>query len=394
MTTGGVRSSGPSPNSGAAPSSGAIAPTYWVNFTETGLPPGTPWGITMQGGTHNSSGTMVSFQEVNGSYSYQPLGVSGFSAPPAGGVNVNGMDLTIPLVYDPTYPVVFSETGLPEGTVWYLNVTGVPSSHSNGSAISVEEPNGTYQYNATSTNESFTATPGAFTVDGSASGVTVSFAPVGYSVQFTEAGLPASTLWGVVLSNGAARNSTSDNLTIVVHNGVYGYSVWSSNRMYAAASGLVGVEGSRQAVSLEFSKVTFAVTFVEQGLGMDVVWGVRFDGSESYGGSSILFEGLTNGSYAFTVPTVAGYNATPASGTLMVNGSAISQVIRFTELGVGGGSNGGGLFGLSSAETDALLAVGAVGAIAVGTIAWKLRGARRPPREGTATDGPQEPEAW
>jgi thermopsin len=56
-----------------------------VRFHEAGLPSGTAWSVTLNGYTQSTTGTSITFWEINGAYPYSVGPVSGFTAHPASG---------------------------------------------------------------------------------------------------------------------------------------------------------------------------------------------------------------------------------------------------------------------------------------------------------------------
>jgi hypothetical protein len=86
----------------------AAAPaTFTLTFTESGLPSGTNWSVTIGSVTHYSDGgTSVTFLEANGNYSYTIGSVNGYSASPASGpVTLTGANTAV--------NVAFTSTGSP-----------------------------------------------------------------------------------------------------------------------------------------------------------------------------------------------------------------------------------------------------------------------------------------
>src|SRR3989442_4961468 len=70
---------------GAAPP----PPTYLVSLTETGLPTGTSWSVTLGGTAHTSTTTTLTVSEANGTYAYTLEPVAGYTAsPPSGPLQV------------------------------------------------------------------------------------------------------------------------------------------------------------------------------------------------------------------------------------------------------------------------------------------------------------------
>jgi hypothetical protein len=69
---------------------------YAVTFTETGLPNGTPWNLTLLGIVHGVAGTSYSTTLANGSYNYSVSGSAGYSPQTKSGmVHVAGQPMTV-----------------------------------------------------------------------------------------------------------------------------------------------------------------------------------------------------------------------------------------------------------------------------------------------------------
>ncbi len=74
------------------------------------------------------------------------------------------------------YGVTFTETGLPSGTTWYVNLTGAASSGPlTASTYTVSLTNGLYSYTASSTDKTYHSVTGTLSVNGHSSSVTVKF---------------------------------------------------------------------------------------------------------------------------------------------------------------------------------------------------------------------------
>ncbi|MGC8688950.1 MAG: S53 family peptidase, partial [Thermoplasmata archaeon] len=68
--------------------------TYTVTFTESGLPSGTSWSVTLAGSTKSSTTNTITFSEPNGSYSFSVGAVTGYTASPSSGtITVNGANV-------------------------------------------------------------------------------------------------------------------------------------------------------------------------------------------------------------------------------------------------------------------------------------------------------------
>ncbi|MGC8632141.1 MAG: DUF7619 domain-containing protein, partial [Thermoprotei archaeon] len=189
-----------SPSSGSVTVSGTtseaivftkVSPTtYPVTFTESGLPSGTTWSVTLNGNTQSSTTSTITFNEPAGTYQYSIGSVSGYTASPSSGsVTVSGTTSEAIAFTQITYPVTFSESGLPSGTTWSVTLNGQTQS-STTSTITFNEPAGTYQYSIGSVS-GYTSSPssGSVTVSGTTSEA-IAFTQITYPVTFSESGLP------------------------------------------------------------------------------------------------------------------------------------------------------------------------------------------------------------
>jgi YVTN family beta-propeller protein len=146
---------------------------YPLDFRETGLPPGTGWGVAIGSQLSSSTTADVNLSEPNGTFSYVILDVAGFTTTYSGRVQVRGSNQTIPITFQrQTYPVVIVESGLPAGTNWSVTIVDQAQGFNetlttNGSALLFYLPNGTYQITV-SLPPGYTATvsPSSFTVAG------------------------------------------------------------------------------------------------------------------------------------------------------------------------------------------------------------------------------------
>ena len=379
----------------------AIPPgQYSLSFTETSLPTGTNWSVTVGTTTHSSTGSTVTFTEPNGTYTYTVGAVVGYTvSPSSGSVTVNGASQSIPITFTPsvisTYTVTFTESGLPAGTSWSVNLTG--STHtSTSTTVTFTEPNGTYTYTVGSVT-GYTSSPssGSVMVKGAnvSEAITFTAIPSGsYSVTFTESGLPTGTNWSVTLG-GKAESSTGSTITFTEKNGTYPYTVTvPSGYLAIPTSGSVNVAGKAVSQGVTFSAspppntVGYAVVITESGLPSGALWSVTLNGStRSSTTTSITFhEG--NGSYAFSVGVVTGYTASPSTGTIHVNGAAIGQIVTFTSTSSKGKTNQTtGFLGLSGDEGYLLIGV-VVAAVAAAVAVLLLRSRKKSPPGGGVQD--------
>ena len=163
---------------------------------------------------------------------------------------------TSPQVSIKNYSVTFTETGLPSGTTWYVNLTNGQSFSSTTSTISFSEPNGTYSYTIATTDKTYSPSPysSSFTVNGASVPVSIAFSKVQYTVKFTESGLPSGTTWYVNLTNGQSFSSTTSTISFSEPNGTYSYTIGSVSGYTASpSSGSLTVSGSNATKTITFT---------------------------------------------------------------------------------------------------------------------------------------------
>ena len=316
---------------------------YPVTFTESGLPSGTSWSVTLNGTAHTSTSSSLTFSAPNGTYNYSVANIPGYTVfPSAGTAIISGAPLGVTVTYTSippgSYMVTFNETGLPTGTNWAVTLNGNQTSNT-GPTITFTEKDGTYNYTV-GVPVGYTAAPssGSVTVVGKAVGQNVTFTkssgPTQYTVTFTESGLPSGTAWSVIL-NGTTKTSTTTTLTFSEPNGTYSYTVVGvSGYTSTPSSGSITVNRGPTGASITFTAMpagSYSVTFSETGLPAAANWSVSLAGKTmSATGSTISFT-EKNGTYNYTVTGPAGYTASPPIGSLTVAGKAISQSLTFTK---------------------------------------------------------------
>jgi hypothetical protein len=120
--------------------------------------------------------------------------------------------------------------------------------------------------------------------------------------------------------------------------------------------------------------VLYAVTFIEAGLPTGTSWSVTFDSSRGTStGPTITFY-VANGSYVYSVATVAGYSVVPSSGAQLVSGPGASVTVAFTAIA-------------ASSTSAAFEEGGLTGGLIVGTVlaAVFLLRPKRPSASGPPT---------
>jgi len=125
---------------------------YNVTFTESGLPSGTQWSVTLNGTTKTSTNQALVFNEPAGNYSYTVIPPTGYLASPSKGyVTVSTSNVTVAVAFSQkTHSVTFTESGLPSGTPWSVTLNGLTRSSTANSISFTGVLAGNYAWNASS----------------------------------------------------------------------------------------------------------------------------------------------------------------------------------------------------------------------------------------------------
>ena len=249
-----------------------VGPSLALTFTAHGLPAGTTWSVHVDAPSESGSNTTVGRSGqivlsvlgpgiVNFSLSppsgYGVAKVSGPNFPSQTAVNISVPE-TLTVTFAPIENVTFAEVGLPNGTAWWVDLT--PALPHGG--------------------------PAGANVSGSGTTITVSL--VADSYHFRVAPEP--------------------------------------NYRAAPGHGSVGVPHHAITKTIHYRLVAAHVTFVESHLRAGTHWQVNITGGPALytypfivtGSTSSLHLFIVNGTYTFQVAPVAGYAATPGTGTFTV----------------------------------------------------------------------------
>ncbi|MGI0132388.1 MAG: alkaline phosphatase family protein [Thermoplasmata archaeon] len=316
---------------------GSAYDPYPVGFSETGLPSGLNWSVTVNGSTHaGPTGTNLTYSLPNGTYPFTVNSVGPyFSTPSSGNVTVNGSAVAFAVAFSaPGYTVKFSEKGLPQNTPWTVSLDGASRTATSPSVISFSEVNGTHSFNVAPA-AGYVPGPraGNVTVNGSPVTVNLTFVK-GIQVRFTEGGLPAGRTWSVTLGSLASAAPAGKAISFLVLKGTYAFSV-GTEPGYAArpSSGNATVGNTNVNEKISFSKIipTYAIEFVDHGLYRGVAWSVTLKTAKatSVAGSPIGFV-EPNGSYAYTLGTPAGYSIASTGGSVNVKGANVTVPVDYT----------------------------------------------------------------
>ncbi|MGC8619422.1 MAG: hypothetical protein ACP5LA_02770 [Thermoplasmata archaeon] len=121
---------------------------YRVEFIEVNLPYNTSWSISIENLTETSKNSTIVFYEQNGIYFYNISSSCFFSEPSSGKIIVNNQNITLTIYFNSiqNYSVIFIESGLQKGSIWFVNLTNGQSFKSKTNQLIFSEKNGSYSY--------------------------------------------------------------------------------------------------------------------------------------------------------------------------------------------------------------------------------------------------------
>ena len=242
---------------------------YLLSFKETGLPAGVAW--TMQ--IFNQTGVLTAYTSattynnvslINGSYSFNMLETDFYVSIPGNGTfSVNGGPLSLSVKYEIfTYPVTFSETGLPSGNTWNITLTSqygttnYTSTTSDSASFNVV--NGTYSYKILSLNKSVEPSPmtGTLNVNGTTVNIPISFSPVLYTAQVQEVGLAKNVSWSIEI-NSITYSSKNALINVTLANGTYDFTVLNvtSGYTFSPENGKLIINGANISTKISYSLI-------------------------------------------------------------------------------------------------------------------------------------------
>jgi YVTN family beta-propeller protein len=312
---------------------------YPITFNETGLPPRDNWSVSLVGTTESAiAGGSISFTEPNGSYGFAVGSVTGYRATPdSGSLTVSGSSsmATIAFVREPSYAVFFTESGLPGGRAWSVNLSGAVESETvqGGvpSNLTFSEQNGTFSFQVGAVT-GYTAQPssGPLTVNGAASLIQITFTALPeatYEVNFTETGLSGGTNWSVTLGM-TTESSPTDSIVFAEPNGTYAFVVNSPSGLTASPDrGSILVNGSDVPEFIVFSAIPVP-------LSANFSFEIQSAGCETDGGVTnlVVLSALANGgsppySYSWTLPTGSATTALTSTTTTFGQGNFVTLVV-------------------------------------------------------------------
>ncbi len=311
---------------------------YEVTFLEIGLQVGTAWYVKLSNGeSFSCTGTAISFQEPNGTYSYTIATVNKNYAPAqsTGTFTVNGTNVSMEITFNlVTYTITFTESGLPSGTAWYVLLDGITKSSSNNTII-FNEPNGSYSYSIESPLSGgngiqyvSSVSSGSITVNGSDVRINIP-----YEMQYYLMLIANPSNGGTVLPKSGWFNASSTIKIYAVPKSNFEFLFWSGtgNGSYSGILNQTSIVMNGPITEKANFAELYSVTFFETGLPSGTIWFLNLSNGKSYNttGNSIEIQ-IPNGSYSYTIGTGnKEYAPTQYSGSFTVNGAPASESITF-----------------------------------------------------------------
>jgi hypothetical protein len=317
---------------------------YPVKFTESGLPNATNWSVTVHGVLRSAVGPTVRFVEGAGSYGFQVTPVPGYrSIPLNSSFKVHGAALIIYVSFlaltppPETFPVIWTETGLPIGTVWGVVVRGIPAT-SNAPTLDLQEANGSYGFTVDPVH-GFQARPpaGGFFVNGTTTQVAVNYVPerATFPGIFKEDGLWTNVSWWAYI-DGTRVNATGAWIIVQLSNGSHPFSIGAQSGFSPAPrEGAVSVSGGMTNVSIAFARPTSPLRLTGLGLPPHVAWQFRLSDDLFLVDTATMEFNEPNGTYSWDAQAPIGYFSTETHGNITLNATPASLALHFLPEGAG-----------------------------------------------------------
>ena len=235
-------------------------PTYTLTFNQASLPSGSIWYVDINGVNQSATQESLIFTLDGGDYSYSIYSPGYLAKPPSGTVDLTG-DLSIFISFSSEnsneIPLTFTESGLPSGTEWYVQIPGEDNISSTASSLSFNLPSGNYDYTVYAAG--FSADPSSGSVDLTSSftvDIEFSYNTVKYEVYFDESGLPQGTDWFVNIIGIGNNSVTSPTYSVSLPAGTYSFTVYADSFSANPAEGQITVPSETPITNVIFSKVS------------------------------------------------------------------------------------------------------------------------------------------
>jgi hypothetical protein len=177
--------------------------TYTMTFSETGLPAGMGWSVTIgpAGSTYSASSdtSTITFTEFNGTFNYTVGVAAGYAATVAFGTAVvTGAPLMVLIFISPTYRVTFTASGLSSSTTWTVYLAGQEKVGVGPSSVSFAVTNSSWTYAVAAAGYSASPSGGTVLVRGQNVTMAIAFTSSSSSPAWTYLSGLAYVLIGVL----------------------------------------------------------------------------------------------------------------------------------------------------------------------------------------------------
>ncbi|MEM4058071.1 MAG: thermopsin [Thermoplasmata archaeon] len=272
------------------------------------------------------TGQKINITLVPGNYNYTIFTSDGFEYITGNFNIIAGTNLNIS-ASENMYNLTFFERGLKSNTLWSIILENKTYS-STSQYMTIYLGNGTYHYQIENVSGYVSdIKSGIVIIAGKNIEVNITWTVIVYNVIFREYGLTLPIKWVVEL-NGTKEYSLNSTIIFSEPNGSYYFSVFPIyNYITNDSAGTVVVNGQNIIIPIIWEQRVFNVSFLETGLYNSTEWYITINNQTESSNMSIILFKLPNGTYMFSVGTIAGYRPNISEGYIIVNGRAINYSI-------------------------------------------------------------------
>jgi hypothetical protein len=162
---------------------------------------------------------------------------------------------------------------------------------------------------------------------------------------------------GYVTLNGAMFNFTGGAINLTLVPGTYSFKLFAESGQEIFHETYTFYSDNVYALE---AKHVFIVNFNETGLSNGIEWNVIVNGTTMKSSSSTIVFLLSNGSYNYEVPGVAGYSISENNGTFNINGTSENINVTFSKIPVTPGNSVISVYDYKLIITAAIISIVAV----------------------------------
>ncbi|MCI4327029.1 MAG: alkaline phosphatase family protein [Thermoplasmata archaeon] len=320
---------------------GFVAATFSVVFADVGLPNGTWWHLNVSTGIDIwTTSAVIGYRLTDGTDSYSAYTNTTGWPTPHGNFTVANSSVLVNVTFGPRiFEATVSESGLPAGLPWWVNVTGSAPVSSIAPAIELALPAGSYRYFASADGNVWSRANGALDLEFGPTSASVVFTLETYPVTFTSLNLSAGSSWSLTFGGATEPVASGSIAAFVEPNGTYRFGATGpSNAPPLESAGTLQVAGAPYPELIPFDPVLEVTSFVSSpttaGLGGSLQLEVTVVGGT--GPHTFAYSGLPLGC---TGPDSPSLECTPSragqySVTVVVTDSLGARTSGTTSFGV------------------------------------------------------------